>query len=42
MSYASYVEKNGKDVLTSAEQLAERELPKMLEELKSNIIKAAE
>ena len=42
MSYASYVEKNGKDVLTSAEQYVERELPRMLEELKSQIIKAAE
>lgn len=42
MSYASYVEKNGKDVLTSAEHFVERALPQMLQELKSNIIKAAE
>lgn len=52
MNYAQHVEaghatKNGhvvagRDVLTTAELFVERALPKMLEELKSNIIKAAE
>ncbi|WGU68275.1 HK97 gp10 family phage protein [Capnocytophaga canimorsus] len=37
MNYASYVEAKGRDVITSAEILAERELPRMLEELKDNI-----
>ncbi|MDO4782990.1 MAG: hypothetical protein Q4A09_07240 [Capnocytophaga felis] len=37
MNYASYVEAKGRDVITSAEMLAERELPRMLEELKDNI-----
>lgn len=40
MSYASYVEAMGKDVLSSAEHLAERELPKMLKQLKANIRKS--
>ncbi|MBV5348853.1 hypothetical protein JZU61_04255 [bacterium] len=40
MNYAIYVEATGRDVLTSAEILAKRELPKMIEELKSNIKKA--
>lgn len=52
MNYAQHVEaghatKNGhvvagRDVLTSAEHFVERALPILLEELKSNIIKAAE
>lgn len=42
MNYAQYVEKNGRDVLTSAELFAEQELPRMLEELKQNILKASE
>lgn len=37
MNYATYVEARGKNVLTSAEHLAERELPKMLEQLISDI-----
>jgi len=37
MNYAAYVEANGYDVLDSTEKLAERELPRMLRELKSNI-----
>lgn len=40
MSYASYVEAMGKDVLSSAEHLAERELPKMLRQLQANIRKS--
>ena len=40
MNYAVYVEATGRDVLTSAEKLAERVLPKMLEELVSNINEA--
>lgn len=42
MNYAAYVEARGYNVLTSAEHLAERELPKMLEELITNIKRAAE
>lgn len=42
MNYATYVEAKGKNVLTSAEHLAERELPRMLEKLISNIKRAAE
>ena len=42
MSYAIYVESSGRDVLASAEMLAKRELPKMVEELKNNINKALE
>lgn len=37
MEYAIYVESKGRDVLASAEALARRELPKMLEELVDNI-----
>lgn len=40
MNYAIYVESKGRDVLTSAEILAMKELPRMLEELKGNINKA--
>lgn len=39
MNYAVYVESKGRDVLTSAEKLAETELPKMLRQLKDNIRK---
>lgn len=42
MNYAIYLEAKGRDVITSAEHLAERELPRMLEKLVSNIKKAAE
>ncbi|MCM1296200.1 MAG: hypothetical protein NC311_11720 [Muribaculaceae bacterium] len=42
MNYAMYVEAKGYNVLTSAEHLAERELPRMLEKLVSNIKAAAE
>jgi hypothetical protein len=42
MNYALYVESKGKDVITSAEHLAERELPRMLEELVNDIKRAAE
>lgn len=42
MNYAAYVEAKGKNVLTSAGHLAERELPRMLEKLISNIKRAAE
>lgn len=41
MNYALYVESRGRDVITSAEQLAERELPRMLEKLVDNIKKAS-
>ena len=41
MNYALYVESRGRDVIASAEQLAERELPRMLEKLVDNIKKAA-
>lgn len=40
MNYALYVESKGRDVLTSAEHLAQQELPKMLQKLVSNIEKA--
>jgi len=39
MNYAVYVESKNRDVLTSAEKLAERELPGMLKQLRSNIRK---
>ena len=42
MNYAAYVEAKGYNVLSSAEHLAERELPRMLEKLISNIKRAAE
>lgn len=42
MNYASYVEAKGYNVLSSAEHLAQRELPRMLEKLISNIKEAAE
>lgn len=42
MDYATYVESKGRDVLTSAEHLAEQELPKQLAELIENIKKAGE
>lgn len=42
MNYALYVESKGRDVIASAEQLAERELPRMLEELIDDIKKATE
>lgn len=42
MNYASYVEAKGKNVLSSAEHLAERELPRLLEKLINNIKRAAE
>jgi len=37
MDYAVYVEAKGRDVLTSAEQLAERLLPEMIRDLTKNI-----
>lgn len=37
MNYAIYVEASGRNVLTSAERLAEQQLPKMLAQLKKNI-----
>lgn len=40
MNYALKLESRGKDVLTSAEQLAQTELPKMLEDLANNINQA--
>lgn len=42
MNYALHVESRGRDVIASAEQMAERELPRMLEKLVNNIRKAAE
>ena len=42
MNYAAYVEAKGYNVVSSAEHLAERELPRMLEKLISNIKRAAE
>lgn len=42
MNYAAYVEAKGYNVLSSAEHLAERELPRLLEKLISNIKRAAE
>lgn len=40
MHYCVYLEAMGRDVLTSAEELAKRQLPKMLEQLVANIEKA--
>lgn len=37
MNYAVYVESKGKNVISSAERLAQRELPRMLSELVSNV-----
>jgi hypothetical protein len=37
MNYALYVESKGHDVITTAEHLAQRELPRMLEKLVSQI-----
>lgn len=42
MNYAAYVEAKGYNVLSSAEHLAERELPRMLDKLISSIKRAAE
>ena len=42
MNYATYVESRGRDVIAGAEQLAERELPRMLEKLIQNIKQAVE
>lgn len=42
MNYALHVESKGRDVITSAEHMAQRELPRMLEKLVSNIQRAAE
>lgn len=42
MNYAAYVEAKGYNVLSSAEHLAKRELPRMLEKLINNINRAAE
>ena len=42
MNYAMYVESRGKNVLASAEKLAESELPRMLENLIENIKSATE
>jgi hypothetical protein len=42
MNYALYLEAKGRDVLTGAEHVAERELPRMLEKLVANIQRAAE
>ena len=42
MHYATYVESRGRDVIASAEQLAKRELPRMLEKLIQNIKQAVE
>ena len=42
MHYATYVESRGRDVIASAEQLAKRELPQMLEKLIQNIKQAVE
>ena len=42
MNYAVHVEAKGRDVITSAEQLAKRELPNMLAKLVNNIQRAAE
>lgn len=42
MDYAVHVESKGRDVLTGAEHLAERELPKELAKLIDNIKRAAE
>lgn len=40
MSYAAAVESKSRDVLTSAEKYAEKELPKLLRKLKANIEKS--
>lgn len=40
MNYAAYVEAKGYNVLTSAEHLAERELPRMIAQLTDDISKA--
>ena len=40
MNYAILLESEGRDVLTSAEQIAEYELPQMIEKLKLNIAKS--
>lgn len=37
MNYAAYVEAKGRDVIAGAEQLAERELPRMIEELEEDL-----
>jgi hypothetical protein len=42
MNYAVHVEAKGRDVIASAELLAKRELPNMLAQLTSNILKAAD
>ena len=42
MNYAAYVEAKGYNVLSSAEHLAERELPRMLDKLITDIKRAAE
>lgn len=42
MNYAAYVEAKGYNVLSSAEHLAQRELPRMLEKLISNINRVTE
>lgn len=42
MEYAVYVESKGRDVLSGAEHLAERELPKQLQALIDNINQAIE
>lgn len=42
MNYAAYVEAKGRNVLSSAEHLAQRELPKMLDKLISNINRVTE
>ena len=42
MNYAAYVEARGYNVLSSAEHLAQRELPRMLEKLITDIKRAAE
>lgn len=41
MSYAAAVESKSKDVLTSAEKYAEKQLPKLLERLKTGIDRIA-
>jgi hypothetical protein len=40
MSYAVYVESTGRDVLTSTETLAKKELPKLINDLVDSINKA--
>ena len=42
MDYALYVEAKGRDVITSAEKMVERELPEELAKLVANIKRAAE